>query len=73
MQKFRENRPTADVLMNSMRAMDYTFESAVADIVDNSISAHADRIDIRFPADPSDCFVAFCDNGFGMTEEELVL
>ena len=72
MQKFRTNRPTADVLMNSMRAMDYTFESAVADIVDNSISAHASRIDIKFPSNPSECFVAVCDNGFGMTDDELV-
>ena len=72
MDRFRENRPTADILMNSMRAMDYTFESAIADVIDNSISAHSNRIDIKFPTEPSDCFVAICDNGSGMTSKELI-
>lgn len=51
MNKFRKNKPTADVLMVSMRAMGYSFESAVADIIDNSISAHAKDISVRFPID----------------------
>ena len=67
----RENKPTADVLMTSMRSMGYSFESAVADIIDNSISAHANQISVRFPVDPSECYVAICDNGEGMTSEEL--
>ena len=71
MDKLRENKPTADVLMTSMRAMGYSFESAVADIIDNSISAHASKISVRFPVDPAECFVAICDNGDGMTPEEL--
>ena len=71
MNTLRENKPTADILMTSMRAMGYTFESAVADIVDNSISALARKIWIRFPIDPIDCYVAICDDGFGMNKEEL--
>lgn len=71
MSKLRENKPTADVLMVSMRAMGYSFESAVADVIDNSISAHANDISIRFPIDPVDCYVAICDNGDGMTSVEL--
>lgn len=71
MSKLRENKPTADVLMVSMRAMGYSFESAVADVIDNSISAHANDISIRFPVDPSDCYLAICDNGDGMTGTEL--
>ena len=39
MAKLKANKPTADVLMNSMRAMGYSFEAAIADIVDNSVSA----------------------------------
>ena len=62
MNNLRENKPTADILMMSMRAMGYSFESAVADIVDNSISAEAKRISIRF---------AICDDGHGMSSEEL--
>ena len=68
---YKKNNPQAAVLMNSMRSMGYTFESAIADVIDNSISAHATEVVIRFPIDPSDCFVAICDNGEGMTEEEL--
>ena len=67
----RENKPTADVLMTSMRAMGYSFESAIADIIDNSISAHANEVSIHFPIDPAECFVAVCDNGDGMTSDEL--
>ena len=67
----RENKPTAEVLMNSMRAMGYSFESAVADILDNSISAGAKTIHIKFPINPMESFVAVCDDGTGMTKDEL--
>lgn len=40
MSKDRENIPRANMLMGSMRSMGYSFESAVADIIDNSISAN---------------------------------
>lgn len=66
MAKLKANKPTADVLMNSMRAMGYSFEAAIADIVDNSVSAQARNIVLRFPIDPSDCCVAVCDDGIGM-------
>ena len=71
MDNLKENRPTADILMTSMRAMGYSFESAIADIVDNSISAGASKIWLHFPIDPLDCHVAICDNGCGMNKEEL--
>lgn len=67
----KENKPTADVLMNSMRALGYSFESAIADIIDNSISAAARNILLRFPISPSDCYVAICDDGTGMSQAEL--
>ena len=62
-----ENHPTADVLMTSMRSMGYTFESAVADIIDNSIAASATKIELKYPVSPSELYVAICDNGTGMT------
>lgn len=55
---FKENRPTADVLMSSMRSMGYTFEAAIADIIDNSISVQATQIEVKFPIDPTDIFIA---------------
>lgn len=71
MENLRENKPTADILMMSMRAMGYSFESAVADIVDNSISADARKVSLRFSIDPTDLYVAICDDGRGMTSSEL--
>lgn len=53
---YRENQPTADILMTSMRSMGYSFESAIADIIDNSISANATKIELKYPADPSEAF-----------------
>ena len=37
MNNYLENNPSADILINSMRAMGYTFESAIADVIDNSV------------------------------------
>lgn len=71
MDRLRENKPTADILMISMRAMGYSFESAVADIIDNSISASANNVFLKFPIDPMDCYIAICDDGYGMSKEEL--
>lgn len=68
----REERlpPFAPAMLESMRAIGYSFEAAVADIVDNSVSAGAKRIDIQFRTDPAP-YVAVIDNGYGMTEEGL--
>ena len=72
MARLKENKPTADVLMNSMRAMGYSFEAAIADIVDNSVSAQAKNIILKFPIGPADCRVAVCDDGIGMSKKELL-
>ena len=71
MATIKENRPTADVLMFSMRAMGYTFEAAIADVINNSISANATLIELGFPIDPAECYVTISDNGIGMSSEEL--
>lgn len=54
-----------------MRAIGYEPASAVADLVDNSISAEASVVHIRFdPGAPT--AVGILDNGHGMAGEELV-
>lgn len=68
---YRENRPTAEILMTSMRSIGYSFEAAVADVIDNSISAYADKVELYFPIDPTKLYVSICDNGYGMTADEL--
>lgn len=58
-------------LMESMRAVGYTIETAIADIIDNSIAAGADRVDVRFQANPEP-LIGIVDNGSGMDEKMLL-
>jgi len=62
--------PCAPTLIESTRAIGYSLEAAVADIIDNSIAANATNVDIYFfPVDGA--FIAILDNGKGMNEEEI--
>jgi hypothetical protein len=58
-------------LMESMRAVGYTLETAVADIIDNSITVGGDQVDVRFTVTPEPR-IAIVDNGSGMDQETLV-
>ena len=62
--------PFAPALIESMRSLGYSFPSAIADLIDNSISAHATEIEIY--SDPSsDPFLVILDNGDGMCKQEI--
>lgn len=65
--------PSAASLSASMRDLGYSLETAVADLIDNSISAGASEIQVT--CDPADRYpwLAVCDNGNGMDESELVV
>lgn len=63
--------PRADALIESLRAFGYTPEAAIADLVDNSISAGAKTIRIDLIWAGRDSVVSIVDDGRGMTEEEL--
>jgi hypothetical protein len=56
-------------LMESLRAVGYSSEAAVADIVDNSVSAGASRISIA-AGFGDDHWVSILDDGRGMTLEQ---
>lgn len=72
MSKDRRHIPKASTLMGSLRSMGYSFEAAVADVVDNSISAHAQNIRILFPTTPmDDLALGILDDGDGMTADIL--
>lgn len=71
MSRERYNPPKANILMESMRSMGYSFESAIADVIDNSIGAGAHNVTLLFPTLPEKCFVAICDDGRGMDSESL--
>lgn len=57
-------------LIESMRAVGYSVETAIADLVDNSISAGASNIRIAYDA-CEEPFVAILDDGEGMGPDEL--
>lgn len=62
--------PYAPTLIESTRAIGYTLEAAIADIVDNSISASASCADIFFfPV--GDAYIAILDDGCGMNADAL--
>ena len=72
MSKDRIHIPKASTLMGSLRSMGYSFESAVADVIDNSISAHAKNIRILFPSTPLDeLAIGILDDGDGMKGDVL--
>jgi hypothetical protein len=62
--------PYAPAFIESMRAVGYSLESAIADLVDNSISAGAISVSIQFRSF-NNPYVAIIDNGQGMTAGEL--
>ncbi len=65
-------RPSAARLLESMRDIGYSFESALADIVDNSISAGATEIRIVNDLDADGHpYLAILDDGRGMRGDEL--
>jgi len=57
-------------LIESMRSVGYSVEAAVADIVDNSLSAGASTVRIQYDASENP-FVAILDDGKGMAPDEL--
>ena len=69
--KIRENPPYAPNLMESIRSMGYSFETAIADIIDKSIAAKASYVDIVSLTDSDNPFLTLLDDGVGMSSEEL--
>ncbi|MDW7661873.1 MAG: ATP-binding protein [Bacillota bacterium] len=62
--------PYAPILVESTRSIGYSFEAALADIIDNSIGKNAKEINVRFRS-ASHPYVAVIDDAQGMDEEEL--
>ena len=67
----RSLTPSAARLTVSLRDVGYDFPAAVADLVDNSISAGARRVDIVIEFDGEDSRVFIADDGEGMTTNGL--
>lgn len=65
--------PSASSLSESMRDLGYSLATAVADIIDNSITAGATEIDVFCDLTCITPTLVIIDNGRGMTEKELLL
>lgn len=63
--------PDPSGTIGSLSALGYSLESAVADIVDNSIDAQAKTITVDFHWAGDDSHVVIADDGHGMSESEL--
>lgn len=63
--------PSAARLTSSLRDIGYDFSTALADVVDNSITAGATRIDVRVIFEGAASRVVIVDDGHGMDDGQL--
>jgi len=63
--------PKPEALIESLRAVGYTLETAIADVIDNSISASAKNIWINFYWNGPNSHISILDDGSGMDEKCL--
>ena len=69
-----ENRivsPDAAILVESTRSIGYSFEAALADIIDNSVAKDARNIYVSFDSNEPR-YIAIVDDGLGMDLDELI-
>lgn len=67
----RSAPPRADAMLESLRGLGYSTATALADIVDNSISAEASNVDIWLTWEGAASRVSILDDGRGMSDSEL--
>lgn len=63
--------PRAGAMIEALRGLGYSTATALADIIDNSIAAGADDVQLLFGWDGAASHVRILDNGSGMDEDEL--
>ena len=73
MKKLILNTPNAEILIHSMRSIGYDFETAIADLIDNSITAKAKNIDLYYQTNSNEkLYLQIIDDGLGMSRYELI-
>lgn len=63
--------PNPSFLIQSLRRIGYTLDTALADIIDNSIAAGASRISIQYRWNGGEPWLAILDDGCGMSSANL--
>lgn len=71
MSKSINTPPIAKNFIKTLRKFGYTMESAISDIIDNSISANSKNIHITYL--PESSWLSIVDDGKGMSEQELIV
>lgn len=64
--------PEASSMIETFRAIGYNIETAIADIIDNSVSANAKNVWVNFEWKGSATWLSIKDDGIGMNNEELI-
>ncbi|WP_270406034.1 ATP-binding protein [Paenibacillus timonensis] len=64
--------PKADSLIHSIRSFGYELSTAIADLIDNSITAKAKNVWVNFLWNGAASWISIKDDGIGMTQAELI-
>ena len=67
----RSAPPKASAMIETLRGLGYSTGAALADIIDNSISANATTINLKFIWNGSNSAILITDDGNGMTDSGL--
>lgn len=70
--RWADATPHAAALIEGLRDIGYSLETAISDIIDNSITAGAHHIKIITETYSDEPYIGIVDDGNGMTEDELV-
>ena len=68
----QEVPPKASVLVESLRDIGYSLHTAVSDVIDNSLTAGARKIELHAETHAEVPAIGILDDGTGMTEAELL-
>ena len=64
--------PRASILIESMRDIGYSLPMALADVIDNSVTACASKVDLLADTQAENSMIGILDNGIGMSASELL-
>lgn len=68
---FEISPPSAAAMLESLRAYGYSLNSAIADLIDNSITAKAKNVWIMLRWEGESSWIVVRDDGIGMSEKQL--
>jgi hypothetical protein len=71
MKNFEDVTPNPEYLIKSIAEQGYSLETALADLIDNSISANASQVEILIDIEQKPFTLFLADNGEGMSETIL--